>query len=195
MSAIQVIFSLWCHWLLFRATSMESSSIDSVLVITADWRLLVAEPQTCRSADEICLSSLRHKRTGVNSLLTPGCKAPLSLPPWDCVWSYLDTSVFFCVWKSEDEEERVLWQTCLLMWESLHVFSCAGPVWIFVYVVVIRVPLWGPSVCVWVSFALGCISIMCVFMCFCVFEGWSAGGEVSLRHSRSFFLSCRLELL
>lgn len=105
------------HWLVFLVTSMESSSNDSVLVSTTDWRLLVAEPQTCRSAGEICLSSLRHKRTGVISLLSPQLAALLSFAPCDCVcvWLCSGTSVFLCVWKSEDEEGQTVWCACLFM--------------------------------------------------------------------------------
>lgn len=58
------------HWLVFLGISMESSNVDSVLVSTIGRRLLVAEPQSCRSAGEICLSSLRHRRTGVISVLS-----------------------------------------------------------------------------------------------------------------------------
>lgn len=178
------------HLSVFRGTSMESSSTDSLLALTTDWRLPVAESDTCRSAEEICLSSLRCKRTGVISKPCP--PTFLSLPSWDCICICLYSGIFIFLetWSSEDEEGEGV--CCPYFFRLELLFWSVWLVCIFVYVGVICVLVCTFSVCIWVLFALACNRILCNCLSF---WGWSSGCTVPLRSSLSFFLSCRLELL
>lgn len=178
-------------YLQLDGASMESFSVDSVLESTTDCCLLVAKPETCRSAAEICLSSLRHKRSGTISKLSPGW--PLVILPGDsvCVWLLSVPFMFLSAWQSEG---RCVWCVCLFMWESLcDCFLSDCSACIFLYVVGMCVLVCTSSV--WLCRSCAPVFILCIWLFSCECEGWSPGCTASPRVSLSFFLSCRLELL